>query len=129
MIKEITVGQNKFEYPIFIFEYLHSYLFRFALESGLYKGQETLDIPPYLLLKAKSSISDGLRDLLTGLYEEPSHKKRSKYGSRYKKIEFEGKTYVVNFRTDPVGNTSYGITVLLNWIDKRIEDLGIYEQE
>lgn len=64
MIKEITVGQEKFDYPIFLFEYLHSYLFRFALESGLYKGQEILDIPPNLLLKAKSSISDGLRDLL-----------------------------------------------------------------
>lgn len=36
---------------------------------------------------------------------------------------------MVNFRTDPVGNTSYGITVVLNWIDKRIEELGICEEE
>ncbi|MFT6335923.1 MAG: hypothetical protein ACJATI_002678 [Halioglobus sp.] len=129
MIKEIIIGQEKFEYPIFLFEYLHSYLFRFALESGLFKGQETLDIPPNLILKARSLIGDGLRDLLTNLYEEPSHKKRSKYGSRYRKIQFEGKTYIVNFRTDPMGNTSYGISLVLLWLDKRIKELGIYEEE
>lgn len=129
MIKEIVVNKDKFEYPVFLFEYLNSYLFRFALEHGIYKGQEVLNIPNNLLLKAKTSVESGLRDLLENLYEEPSHKKRSKYGSRYQKIPFEGKIYIVNFRTDPVGNTSYGINVLLNWIDKRIKEIAICEEE
>lgn len=129
MIKEIVVNQVKFEYPVFLFEYLNSYLFRFALENGIYKGQEVLNIDGDLLVKLKTSVESGLRDLLDNLYEEPSHKNRSKHGSRYQKIPFEGKIYIVNFRTDPIGNVSYGIFMLLNWIDKQIAELAIYEEE
>ncbi len=129
MIKEIVVNQERFEYPVFLFEYLNSYLFRFAIEYEIYEEEDILNIPNNLLLKAKISVESGLRDLLENLYKEPSHKNRSKHGSRYRKILFEDKVYIVNFRTDPIGNTSYGIYVLLNWIDKRIEEVGICEED
>ena len=129
LIREIQVGQNKFEYPVFLFEYLHSYLFRFAIAHNLYTGQSTLYIPSELLPNAKSVVANSLRDLFKKLYQEPSHEKRSKYGSRYKKIRFDEKVWVVNFRTDPLGNTAYGIYVLLNWIESRIEDVGVSEEE
>ena len=128
MIKRINVGEEKFEYPLFLFEYLHSYLFRFCISHDLFNAKETLEVPLRLLPSFKSYMETGLSDLLLNHYIEPSQKQRSKGGSKYQKIPFRGKVFIVDFRTDPFGNTSYGIYMLLIWIKKKMTEHSIEEE-
>jgi hypothetical protein len=119
MIKRILFKDEEYSYPVFLFEYLYSYLFRFAIKKEILTAAEQLKIDDELCTELILVIEEALRELLENCYVEPSHKSRSQHASRYQKINFDDKLYIVDFRSNPVGNTAYGIHLLLNWLKQR----------
>ncbi len=90
MIKEISYKSDKYIYPV-IFDYFHSFLVRFCHRNGIeYLDVETLVLEKSNLLDFKEVVKNALKELIEECYEEPSHKLRSKYGSRYEKIFVDG---------------------------------------
>lgn len=119
MIKRIVYNGEEYNYPLFLFEYLFSYLFRFAINKDIFSASEEIRINDELIPEIILVIEGALRELLDNCYIEPSHKSRSQHASRYQKIYLDNKLYIVDFRTNPVGNTAYGIYLLLNWLKKK----------
>lgn len=119
MIKKIVYNGEEYIYPVFLFEYLYSYLFRFAINKKIFSASEEIRINDELCTELILVIEEALRELLKNCYIEPSHKSRSQHASRYQKISLDNKLYLVDFRTDPVGNTAYGIHLLLNWLKQK----------
>lgn len=118
MVKSILVGNQKFEYPVFLFEYLQPYLDKFSEANSIVMSDE-LRIPDACLNEAISLINESFRGLVKENYQEPTHKQRSKFPSRYQKIEFEGKVYVVDYRKDLTGKIIYALNYLLSWLQER----------
>jgi len=116
MIRKIKYKDDEYNYPVFLFEYLYSYLFRFAIKNEILTATEDLVINDDLCKELIGVLENALRDLLENCYVEPSHKSRSQHASRYQQIYLDGKLYIVDFRTNPVGNTAYGISLLLSWL-------------
>lgn len=119
MIKKIIYNGEEYNYPVFLFEYLNSYLFRFAINKEIFSASEEIRIDDKLCAELIFVIEEALRELLENCYKEPSHKSRSQHASRYQKISLDNKLYIVDFRTNPVGNTAYGIHLLLNWLKQK----------
>lgn len=119
MIKKIVYNCEEYNYPVFLFEYLYSYFFRFAIKKEIFSASEEIRINDELIPEIIIVIEGALRELLENCYIEPSHKSRSQHASRYQKISLDNKLYIVDFRTNPVGNTAYGIHLLLNWLKQK----------
>jgi hypothetical protein len=97
------------------FNYLYPYLVRFSLKNGIsieWKNHIIL-IPKDIEEEFNMVLKDSLRELLFECYQEPTQKQRSKNSSRYQKIIFENKTYILNYRTDIVGIIGYGLDYLI----------------
>lgn len=117
MIERVIYGVNKFEYPVF--EYLYSYLVRFAIEKKIdIWTDNSLRIDQDQLKELKALVEFIAKELLDGFYEKPSNKRMSKYSSRYRKININGAIYIVDYRLDPIGKIVYSISTLLDWIDE-----------
>ncbi len=119
MIKKIVYKGEEYNYPVFLFEYLYSYIFRFAIKKEIFSAAEEIRINDELCTELIVVIEVALRELLENCYIEPSHKSRSQHASRYQKISLDDKLFIVDFRSNPVGNTAYGIQLLLNWLKQK----------
>lgn len=119
MIERLKIGQDTVESKGFLFDYLHSYLLRFAKRNKI-PFSESLEIPNHLLTDFSAMLETSLQDLLEDCYEEPTHKQRSKFPTRYQKINLKDKLYVVDYRKDIVGKIAYRIDALIN----RIKELN-----
>ncbi|WP_282143472.1 transporter [Cellulophaga baltica] len=97
------------------FNYLYPYLIRFCLIKGI--GIEWKNNIIHISKENQKDFSQvlgiALRELLFECYKEPTQKERSKNPSRYQKIEFEGRPYILNYRTDIVGIVGYAIDYLI----------------
>lgn len=116
IISKVTVLGKEFEYPVF--NYLSTGIFEFAIANKI-------DIWTYRELKVSKLselesliqiVEDYLRILLDKFYKVPDPKKISKFSSRYEKITVGEKTYIVDYRTDPVGREAVGIYSFLSWL-------------
>ncbi|WP_418498790.1 transporter [Flagellimonas sp.] len=95
--------------------YLYPYLIRFCLRKGIeieWKN-DTIFISKENQKDFNQVLRSVLRELLHECYKEPTHKERSKNSSRYQKIDFEGKIYILNYRTDIVGIVGYALDYLI----------------
>ncbi|MCP4460161.1 MAG: hypothetical protein GY816_19380 [Cytophagales bacterium] len=119
MIERLTIGQDTVESKGFLFDYLYSYLLRFAKQNKI-PFSESIEIPNDLLTDFLAMLEISLQDLLEDCYEEPTHKQRSKFPTRYQKIWLKEKLYVVDYRKDIVGKIAYRIDILIN----RIKELN-----
>jgi hypothetical protein len=106
--KEIVLQDNWFKF-------LYPYLIRFCVKNQIDREWKN-DI---ILVQSNKQqefnhiLMTALEDLLKDCYNEPSHKERSKYSSRYKKITLNNQEYVLNYRTDLVGILGYAIDYLI----------------
>jgi intein/homing endonuclease len=116
IISKVTVQGKEFKYPVF--DYLSTGIFEFAIANKI-------DVWTYRELKISELsqlesliqvVEDCLCTLLDKFYEAPDPKKRSKFSSRYEKITSGGKTYIVDYRTNPVGREAVGIYSFLDWL-------------
>lgn len=119
MIKAIVVRNQKFEYPDFLFEYLQPYLDEFGKSNSIIISDELI-IPDVCLNGLIGLINESFRFLVKEKYQEPTHKQRSKYPSRYQKVEFEGVVYVVDYRKDLTGKLIYALNYLLSWLQEKL---------
>jgi len=119
MIERLKIGQDTVESKGFLFDYLYSYLLRFAKRNKILFS-ENLEIPNDLLIDFSLMLETSLQDLLEDCYEEPTHKQRSKFPTRYQKINLRDKLYVVDYRKDIVGKIAYRIDALIN----RVKELS-----
>jgi len=124
-IKKILYKEDQLIYDV-IFDYFHSYLVRFCYKNKIdYLSNDIIILEQKHLLEFKDVVYEALKQLIEECYEEPSHKQRSKYGSRYQKIFINDKQYVVNYRTDYLGILMYGLHYLLTWTEKHIKELNL----
>jgi hypothetical protein len=123
MIKSFVVGNNKFEYPIFLFEYLEPYIEEFSKTSSLVISDE-LEIPETCLNEFTNLIKEVFRKLVITSYQSPNIKQRSKYSTRYQKLIFEGNEYVVDYRKDLAGKTLYALDYLISWLHEKSRNLS-----
>lgn len=119
MIKAISIQNQKFEYPDFLFEYLQPYLDKFSKTNSIIISDE-LTIPEIYLNDLIDLINESFRSLIKEKYQEPTHKQRSKYPSRYQKVKFEGVVYVVDYRKDLTGKIIYALNYLLSWLQEKL---------
>lgn len=115
MIKSFVIGNNKFEYPIFLFEYLESYLEEFCRTNSLVISDE-LEISETYLNEFTRLINEAFKNLVMSSYQSPSVKQRSKYPTRYRKIMFKDDEYIIDYRKDLTGKTLYALDYLLSWL-------------
>jgi len=100
------------------FKYLYPSLVRFSITKNIsieWKN-ELIEIPEQHTKALIMLLEKNLIELLNECYTIPTQKQRSKNSSRYKKINFEKKEYVVNYRTDVVGIVCYGLNYLIEEI-------------
>jgi AAA+ ATPase superfamily predicted ATPase len=97
------------------FDYLFPYLVRFCISKAI--GIEWKNDIIFISKENQNDFNKFLQvvleELLRDCYKEPSQKERSKYSSRYQKIEFNDRIYILNYRTDIVGKVGYGINYLI----------------
>lgn len=118
MVKTLVVRCEKFEYPEFLFEYLEPYLERFSKENLVPRNEE-IKIPNPYLEELITLINEACRDLIKERYQEPTPKQRSKYPTRYKKVEFKDQVYIVDYRRDLTGKLIYALDYLIMWLNER----------
>lgn len=97
------------------FNYLYPYLVRFSLNNnlGIEWKDEIIYIPEANQKDFNYLLNNILSELLDECYREPTQKEKSKNSSRYQKIDFQGKTYILNYRTDIVGIIAYALNYLI----------------
>lgn len=91
-------------------DYLYSYIYRFKKKKKLVLSHnEIIIIEDQYIIEFKEMLITSLKDLLRDCYEEPKHKMRSKYPSRYIKIKFEEYIYILDYRADLTGRYASAI--------------------
>lgn len=97
------------------FKYLYPYLVRFSIkkEIGIEWKNETIFISNQNRNDFLEMLEFILEELLSDCYVEPTQRERSKHSSRYQKIEFRGKMFIINYRTDIVGILAYAFKYLI----------------
>jgi hypothetical protein len=115
--REVELAENWYR---FFFPYLLRFTRKHQIEAS--KNGYVLEIPADKILLFRSYVETALSDLLEDCYYEPDHKSRSKHPSRYEKILFKNKTFVLNYRSDLVGMTGYGLFYLLGEVDKGLNE-------
>lgn len=98
------------------FKYLYPYLVRFSIkkEIGIEWKNDTIFISDQNRKDFQEMLEFVLEELLNECYVEPTQKERSKHSTRYQKINFKGKVFVLNYRTDIVGILGYALNYLLS---------------
>jgi len=104
------------------YEYLYPYLIRFSLkhnvDMNLWSKKNIIYISNENRKSFVKMLENVFEELMKECYIEPTHKQRSKYSTRYQKIEYKGKVYVLDYRTNIVGKIGYALNFLIN-------DIGI----
>lgn len=98
------------------FQYLYPYLLRFSLknEIDISWKNDIIFISDEKREQFAIMLENILKELLDDCYIEPTHKQRSKYPSRYEKIVFQEKLYVLDYRTSAVGIIGYALNYLIS---------------
>lgn len=98
------------------FKYLYPYLVRFSIRKkiGIEWRNDTIFISDKNRNDFLEMLELVLEELLSDCYGEPTQKERSKHSSRYQKIEFKGKVFILNYRTDIVGILGYALNYLIS---------------
>jgi len=98
------------------FDYLFPYLVRFCISNnlGINWKNDTILISKDFQPKFNKMLKEVLQQLLLECYKEPTQKERSKNSSRYQRIDFNAKTYVLNYRTDIIGKIVYALNYLID---------------
>jgi len=112
----LNIGNKKIELASVWYNYLYPYLIRFCLYKniGIEWKNDTIQIPVEYENDLNVLFKRIFKELLSECYVEPTHKQRSKYSTRYRKIEFDGSVYVLNYRTDIVGIIGYALDYLIS---------------
>ncbi|MGJ1426265.1 hypothetical protein ACR79B_19915 [Sphingobacterium spiritivorum] len=63
-----------------------------------------------------------LDELLKAGYEEPNQKQVPKFSSRYERIIYNQKEYILNYRTSEVGQLAFSIKVLIDSLEECSKD-------
>jgi len=112
---KIKLENKEIELVDIWFSYLYPYLVRFCLKKkiGIEWKNNIIQISKENQADFNLFLKVILEELLNDCYKEPSHQDRSKHSSRYQKIEFRDKVYLLNYRTDIVGIIGYALNYLI----------------
>ena len=116
----IKINNKEIELPELWYRYLYPYLTRFCIKNNIsieWKN-DIISISEECKEKFHLMLERVLTELLEECYVEPTPKQRSKHSSRYQKINFKGKLFVLNYRTDVVGMVGYALDYLISEIKK-----------
>ncbi|MGJ1318403.1 hypothetical protein ACR776_07510 [Sphingobacterium spiritivorum] len=120
-IKSITLGKDMYVFSEQVKMFSFSYFNLFLLENRVMpnKRNEIFLSPPQIssLITVLENLLDQL--LKTG-YEDPNQKHLQKYPTRYEKITFCERVYILNYRTSEIGQLAYSIKVLMDSLDNSI---------
>lgn len=111
------------EYQFGIHEYLYSLFVRFTLfhlEEIEWRGKTMVVSDRGLVIELRDLLSTELEDLLYHFYQEPNHKRRSKFPGRYRKFELNERKYTVDYTTNFFGSMVYSIFNLIQWINSKV---------
>ena len=114
---ELIFKNKKIELTSSCYEYLYPYLVRFLIKHKIDRTQWNngkIFIPDEYKNSFINMLKSVFTELLQECYVEPTHKQRSKYSTCYKKIEFDGRIYVLNYRADIVGIIGYALDYLIS---------------
>ena len=79
-----------------------------------------LDLIKFYIEKNKDILSPwekydlGLEELMTECYKEPTQRQRTKHSTRFEKVFFKNKKYILNYVTDIVGIIGYWLIYMIN---------------
>lgn len=105
--------------------YMYSSLFLFKLKYSLdSEKSDEMIIPKHLEKTLIEQIELELKKLLE-YYTPPRNSDFCKHRSRYMLIELEQSKYWVNYRTDLLGMTSYGLFYILKELKELSIDLSL----
>ena len=111
----LKLAHKEIELADIWFKYLYPELVRFSISNGIgieWKNN-IIEISEQNTQQLVNLLEKNLKELLDECYKEPPHKQISKNPSRFKKIYFNEKEYVLNYRTDIVGIVGYGLSYLI----------------
>ncbi|EEI89965.1 hypothetical protein HMPREF0765_4470 [Sphingobacterium spiritivorum ATCC 33300] len=122
-IKGIKVGRDIYVFSEQIKMFSFSYFNLFLLENRMMPNKRN---EIFFNSSQTSSLITGLKKLLDQLleagYEEPNQMHLQKYPTRYEKITFCEKVYILNYRTSEIGQLAYSIKVLMDFLDNSVID-------
>lgn len=120
MSNQTLLGELRYDdevYPVKIGVYLFPFIVRLVWSKKLRSDHDdNVYIPGDFIEEFESLIFDMLDEHLREYYEAPDHEEIVKYRGRYEKIEFNEKTYHLNYRMKAVDKTIYQIASLYHWV-------------
>ena len=100
-------------------DFLFPYLLRFVLSNKVDLAvNDRLELSGVLVGSLKNYLGQALSELLSDAYQEPPSRHRQKYYTRYRKFEFRGRRYVVDYTTSPIGRLMYLIAQRVGLLDE-----------
>lgn len=114
MIRKVKYKEQEFSYPVF--DFLYPYLIQYAWRNDLKVNDSVLVVPDDKVTELKLELKKLIIKFLEDFYVEPDHKKRSKYPSRYRKIEINNNKFSVDITSNPKDRVVYQVWTLLNWL-------------
>lgn len=114
----ITQGDQEFSLESLEQRFLFPYLLRFALGAGF----NPLEGPAHVVEGNRrelllAHLNEALRGLLQDGYQPPSPRQRQKHPSYFEKFSFDGRGYVVNYATYPLGRLMFLVALRLRLIE------------
>lgn len=105
--KEIVLDSRRLDY-------IYPYLIRFLVKNNIYdRTKEDFYIPSNYKNPFIEMLENILLELLNECYVDPNQRQRTINPSRFQKINFKDKVYVLNYRTDIIGIYAYSIYDLI----------------
>lgn len=100
--------------------YLYPYFLRFSIKNNI--KYDIWDTYKKILIEEENKeafllmLENVFEELMNECYKEPTQKQITKHSSRFEKIIFKEKTYILNYVTDIVGIIGYRIHYIMNEI-------------
>ena len=99
-------------------EISYPYLLRFSIKHSIdrtiWDTKNVVYIPEDKKEELKMILEYIFEELMAECYKEPTQRQRTKHSTRFEKVFFKNKKYILNYVTDIVGIIGYRLIYMIN---------------
>lgn len=114
---------KKIELNSVVWEYMYPYFLRFSIKHNIdwtiWNTKNIVFIPIEKKKELIFMLENIFEELMEECYNEPTQRQITKHSSRFEKIIFKEKTYILNYATDIIGIIGYRLSYIIEEITKK----------
>ena len=114
----LKCNDKKIELHPIVWEYLYPYFLRFSIKHNIdwtiWKTKDVVYIPEDKKEELIFMLEYIFEELIAECYKEPTQRQRTKHSTRFEKVFFKNKKYILNYVTDIVGIIGYWLIYMIN---------------